>query len=127
MTNDKEQRRNCIVENLPITKCNHLVSLGDLNALVGSTPIDKVFGAYGEYQVSINGQKLREFVTFNDLRITNIFFRKKDINKYTWTSRGLRYLIYYVAVNQKIVSQLQDIHVFSGYNVGSDHHIVCMI
>jgi endonuclease/exonuclease/phosphatase family metal-dependent hydrolase len=67
---------------------------------------------------------LREFATYNDLKITNTFFRKKEIHTYTWSSRGSKSLIDYVIVNRKLASQVRDTTVFRGSNVNSDHYLV---
>ena len=47
-------------------------------------------------------------MTYNNLKITNVFFRKKDIHiyldKYTWLGRSSRSIINYTIVNKKLVS-----------------------
>jgi hypothetical protein len=35
-----------------------------------------------------NGKLLIEFATFNNMRITNTFFKHRNIHKYTWSQRG---------------------------------------
>ena len=50
---------------------------GDLNTGVGNQPLPNVLGTVGEDHINRNGQTLREFASFNDLKITNTFFRKK--------------------------------------------------
>jgi hypothetical protein len=40
--------------------------------------------------VEENGQKLRDFCTFNRLRIANTFSKHKNIHKYTWQARGTK-------------------------------------
>lgn len=58
------------------------------------------------------------------LKITNTFFRKKNINKYTWSDRGLRSLIDYVIVNDKMSPLVMDTHVYRGCDISSDHYLV---
>ena len=60
-----------------------VILVGYLNTRVGSNPIQKLIGPYGEPTFHTSGAKLREFVTHNNLRITNEFFRKKNIHKYS--------------------------------------------
>lgn len=55
-----------------------VILVGDLNARVGNNPIPKLIGPYGEPPSNRNGEKLRKLVTY-DLKITNGFFKKKDI------------------------------------------------
>lgn len=105
-------------------KTDHMLILGDLNARVGNVPIVNIVGAFGEITLNENGKTLRDFATFNQLKITNTFFRKKDINKYTWNARGSRSIIDYVIANKKMSSQIRDTHVFRGNDISSDHFLV---
>ena len=55
---------------------------------VSSNPIPKYIRPYGEPILNRNGERLREYVIYNDIRITNEFFRKKDFHKYNWSVTG---------------------------------------
>jgi hypothetical protein len=68
------------------SKSESLIISGDLNARVGNQPVPNVVGTFGEDCINRNGQTLREFASFNDFKITNTFFRKRDIHKYTWSA-----------------------------------------
>lgn len=105
-------------------RTDYVIVAGDLNARVGSTPIPGVVGCFGEDVINRNGQELRQFASFNKLKITNTFFRKKDIYKYTWIARGYRSLIDYVIVNEKMKNLIQDTRVYRGPEIGSDHYLV---
>ncbi|XP_039280839.1 uncharacterized protein LOC111056792 [Nilaparvata lugens] len=105
-------------------KSDYVIVAGDLNARVGNHPIPQVVGTFGECHLNENGRHLRDFCTFNDLKITNTFFKKKDIHKYTWAARGYRSLIDYVIVNKKMSSQVQDTRVYRGSDISSDHYLV---
>lgn len=59
-----------------------------MNARVEEEAIPNIVGVYGEETINENGELLREFATFNELKITNSFFCKKDIHKYTWSKRA---------------------------------------
>ena len=83
-------------------KSDFLIIVGDMNARIGQQPIPKIIGSFGEPHLNSNGMELREFVTFNELKVTNIFFRKKDIHKYTWSARGQRSLLDYLIVSKKL-------------------------
>jgi hypothetical protein len=54
---------------------------GDRNAGVGDLTTPKLIGAHGERIIKENGQKLRDFCSFNKLRITNTFFKQRNIHK----------------------------------------------
>ena len=49
-------------------------------------------GSFGEDAVNVNEEVLREFATFNELKITNTFFRNKNIHIYSWSARELRFV-----------------------------------
>lgn len=53
---------------------DQVLVMGDLNARIGNIPINKVEGTFGEYVCNDNGKMLRDFATFNNLKITNSFF-----------------------------------------------------
>ena len=105
-------------------KNHEILLMGDMNARVGNVPIPNIVGVFGEDTLNDNGEVLREFATFNELKITNTFFRKKEIHKYTWSSRGLRSLIDYIIISKKLAKQVSDTRVYRGYDVFSDHYLV---
>jgi len=67
-------------------KSDSLIISGDLNARVGNQPIPNVVGTFGEDCMNRNGQTLREFTSFNDFKIANTSFRKKEIHKFAWSA-----------------------------------------
>lgn len=74
---------------------------------MGNVPIPRIVGTFGESTCNDNGKLLRDFASFNRLKLTNTFFRKKEIHKYTWSARGHRSLIDYVIVNDKLKDKLE--------------------
>lgn len=108
-----------------INKTDHIIISGDLNARVGNVPIPRIVRTFGESTLNNNGQELRQFATFNNFKITNTFFRKKDIYKFTWSARGSRSLIDYIIVNGKLKNLIKDVRVYRGCDISSDHFMVC--
>lgn len=58
------------------TKCTNnilynLVIVANINAWVDSNPVQNIIGMYGEEHLNETGKTLKEFVTFNMLRLTN--------------------------------------------------------
>jgi endonuclease/exonuclease/phosphatase family metal-dependent hydrolase len=111
-------------ELLNSNKNSSVILAGDMNARVGSLAIPGVVGTFGEQHINRNGNALRDFATFNNMKITNTFFRKKDIHKFTWSARGTRSLIDYVLVNEKLCNNVTDVRVYRGSDIGSDHFLV---
>ena len=70
------------------------------------------------------GAALRDFCAFNELKITNSFYRHKDIHKFTWEARGTRSIIDYVIINDRLKSNIEDTRVFRGSGIDSDHKLV---
>ena len=70
------------------------------------------------------GAALRDFCAFNELKITNSFYRHKDIHKFTWEARGTRSIIDYVIINDRLKSNIEDTRVFIGSETDSDHKLV---
>jgi len=105
-------------------KSDSLIISGDLNARVGNQPIPNVVGTFGETYINRNGQTLREFASFNDFKITNTFFRKKETHKYIWRARGSKPIIDYIIVNRRLKHLVQDIKILQDSNIESDHYLV---
>ena len=78
----------------------------------------------GEITTNSNGHKLKEFASVNELKITHTFFRHKEIHKMTRSARGYRYIIDYILTNKKLSPSVNDIKVFKGYDVTTDHYLL---
>ena len=63
---------------------------GDFNAktkLPTKDPmLNKIIGKYAKSKVNVNGEKLIEFCSLRNLRISNTFFKHKPILQTTWQS-----------------------------------------
>ena len=104
-----------------------IVVLGDLNAKVGDTPIDGIVGMYGVAGVNSNGASLIQVCAEKGLSIGNTYFKKRDIHKYTWRSRGnvSRSLIDYVLIGRDQRGRLLDVNVLRGATGPEfDHYLV---
>ena len=53
-----------------------------------------------------------------------LFQKKKEIHKYTWSARGSKTVIDYIIVNRRLKNLVQDIKIFQGCDIGSDHFLV---
>jgi len=81
-------------------------------------------GTNGEITTNSNGHKLKELASVNELKITNTFFRHKEIHKMTWSARDYRSIIDYILTNKKLSHLVKDTTVFRGYNVTTDHYLL---
>jgi exonuclease III len=108
-----------------INKNDCIIVAGDCNARrVGKIPIDRILGTNGEITINSNGHKLKDFVSVNELKIMNTFFRLKEIHKMMWNARGYRCIIDYILTNKKLPPLVQDTKFYSGYNVATDHYLL---
>lgn len=76
-----------------------------------------------EFTLNNNGKELKQFAIINDLKTTNTFFRKKDINKYIWCARGQRSIIDYLVANRKLL-YMYNVHTYRGYDICPDHFLL---
>jgi hypothetical protein len=67
---------------------------------------------------------LRDFFAFNKLKITNSFYRHKDIHKFTWEASGTKSIIDYIIINDRLKRNIEDTRVFRGSEINSDHKLV---
>jgi len=91
---------------------------------MGNQPIPECIGTYGEQVTNHNGLALRDFCAFNKLKITNSFYRHKDIHKFMWGARGTKSVIEYIIINDTLRSNIEDTRVFRGSEIDSDHKLV---
>ena len=103
-----------------ISKNDYIVVARDYNARVGNIPIDGILGTNGEITTKSSGHKLKEFASVNELKITNTFFRHKEIHKMMWSARGYRSIV----TNKKLSPLVNNTKVFSGYDVTTDHYLL---
>jgi len=62
----------------------------------------KCIGPYGEQVTKQNGATLRGFCVFNKLKITDSFYRHKGIDKFTWEARGIKSVLDYIIINDRL-------------------------
>jgi len=67
---------------------------------------------------------LGDFSAFNKLKITNSFYRHKDIHKFTWEARWTVSIIDYEIINDRLKSNIKDTRVFRRSEIDSDHKLV---
>ncbi|KAK3796976.1 hypothetical protein RRG08_015842 [Elysia crispata] len=115
-----------ITEKLPRKDVN--IIMGDANAKVGSDNIsyEEIMGKQGLGVMNDNGERFADFCSLNDLVIGGTIFPHKDIHKVTWVSPdgGTENQIDHICISRKFRRSLQDVRVFRGADIGSDHHLV---
>ena len=69
---------------------------------------------------------MRDFCAFNKLKITNSFYRHKDIHKFTWEARGTTSITDYIfiCINDRLKSNIENTRAFRGSEIDSDHKLV---
>lgn len=98
----------------------------EINGRVGRKTNNNVVGPHGELSQNDNGDTLIEICESQLLKITNGFYKHKDIHTYTWTqpTRNLKSVIDYVIVRQQTTLQVNDVRAYRGITCGSDHYMV---
>ena len=59
-----------------------------------------------------------------ELKITNTYFRHKEIHKMTWSARGYRSIVDYILTNKKLSPLVKNTKVFRGCDVSADHYLL---
>lgn len=114
------------IEKIPRRK--ELIIMGDMNGRVGIRESCRIVGKHGEAEYNDNGERLIEICEQFDLKITNTFFKHKDIHKYTWqqNTKELRSIIDYIIIRQTSSFKAADVRSYRGAQCGSDHYLVKM-
>jgi hypothetical protein len=55
----------------------------------------------------------------------NIFFKHKEIHKFTWEGRGYKSIIDYFITNIKVSKIIQAIRVYRSIELDTDHYLLC--
>ncbi|XP_060530421.1 craniofacial development protein 2-like [Cylas formicarius] len=109
-----------------IKQNQELIIAGDFNGRTGIKENDAIIGRFGEDTVNTNGEALIELCEFNNLKITNGFYRHKEIHKFTWVqeTRDLRSIIDYIVVKNNSSIKIKDVRVKRGAECGTDHRLL---
>lgn len=102
-----------------------LLIIGDMNARPGSdnTGRSRVMGKEGYGTMNENGTRMCDFCEANNLKIGGTLFPHKNIHKITWISPDgeTKEQIDHILINRKWLGSLQDVRVFRGADIASDH------
>ena len=81
--------------------------------------------------VNESGERLLDMCVEKELAVGNSFFKKKNVNKYTWVRVAggrvvERALMDYMLITKRMIGRVKDIHVLRGEAAGimSDHFLV---
>ena len=102
--------------------------MGDFNVKIGSdnTGREGVMGKHGEGEINSNEELFVEMCAFNSMVIGGSIFPHKRIYKTTWVSpdHNTENQIDHICVSKRFRQSVQDMRVYRGADVASDHHLV---
>ena len=111
-----------------IPKKDLLIIMGDFNAKIGSdnTGREEVMGRHGEGEINLYGELFVEMCAFNCMVIGGSIFPHKRIHKTTWVSPDhiTENQIDHICISKRLRRSVQDVRVYRGADVASDHHLV---
>jgi hypothetical protein len=83
-------------------------------------------GPFGEEVINDNGDKLIDICEQNPFKILNGYLKRKRIHQYRWhqDTQERRSVVDYIIARQNSGLKFQDVRVFTGMTVGSDHYLV---
>jgi len=101
---------------------------GDLCCATSSNNDENVIVTHAMGNRNDNGNRMLSFCCCNSLKIGGSLFQHKDIHKGTWRSPdGGTVNQYGYAISRRWASSLQDVRVYRGADVASDHHQVLLV
>ena len=103
--------------------------IGDLNAQICADRqgLEQVIDPHvTATQTNDNGDRLLFFCNTNGLCIGNTYFVHKTIHRKTWRSLDgvTKNEIDYICINNRWRSDLSDVRIYRGADIGSDHHLL---
>ena len=109
------------------TKSQDIVLIqGDFNAKVGKERFENVVGPHGLGTINDRGERLREWAQYNDLVITNTWFKHHPRRRYTWKHMNgvSRNQIDYILINNRFRNSITNAKACPGADCYSDHNPV---
>jgi hypothetical protein len=111
-----------VIDKIP--KKENITIAGDFNGRIGNQPIPECIGPNGEQVINHNGTALRDFSTFNTLKITNSFYRHTKHTQVYVESQRNTVNNNYIIINDRLKSNTEDTRVFRCSKTDSDHKLV---
>src|SRR5580658_10458105 len=107
---------------------DHVVVMGDWNAIVGEGRDELVIGKFGLGVRNERGERMIEFCKRNKLVVTNTWFEQEKRRRYTWKKPGDsgRYQMDYIVVRQRYRNSVKSACSYPGADADSDHNLVVM-
>lgn len=111
-------------------KCSILIIAGDYNAKIGIKMNDReeFMGNYGKGNRNINGEKMVDILTQNNLYLTNTHFNHPMRHRSTWHGPNKELLIHnqidYISITDTLKKLLLSSRSHRGHKFESDHSIV---
>ena len=111
-----------------IPKRDLVIIMGDFDGKISSdnTGREQVMGGHGEGEINANGELFVDMCAFNSMVIGGSIFPNKRIHKVTWVSpdHHTESQIDHICINKRFRRSVQDVRVYKGADVASDHYSV---
>ena len=107
---------------------DHVVIMGDWNAVVGEGRDELVVGKFGLGLKNERGEKLIDFRKSNKMVVTNTWFEQEKRRRYTWRNPGgkSRSQIDYILVRQRYQNNVESRQSYPGADADSNHNLVAL-
>jgi len=106
-----------------LTKSDNILFSGDLNGRIENVENHNILGSSGEPVTNTNGLRLRDFATYNNLKIMNSFYKHKNIHTYIQSTCNSKTVIDYFTANRNLSELFLDFRVHRGSDVGSGYFL----
>ena len=103
--------------------------MGDMNAQLDNIRqgMEQALGSHETSRmINGNGERFFLFCSTNGMSVGNTFFAHKNIHKKTWRASDgtTKNEIDFICISQRWRSSIQDVRVYRGADVGSDHYLL---
>ena len=102
--------------------------MDNFNAKIGSDNAGRkqVMGRHGEGEINANRELFVDMCAFNSMAIGGSIFPHKRMHKITWVfpDHHMENQIDHICISKRFRRSVQDVRVYRGADVASDHHLV---
>jgi hypothetical protein len=102
-------------------KKDYILLSGELNDRTGNFEIHNIAESFGKPVTNTTALKLRDFATYDNMKIMISLYKHKNIQTCAWSARNSKAVLDYLIANRKLSELSPDVRDYLISDIGLDH------